>query len=164
MKLLGCMLLITVCAWGGSCAAANLKKKSLHLRLLIQMVTDMINRLRYDLPTVTELISHLHKQSCYADLPFLRDCLQAEPTDPFSHRWAQAVICRHYPEEEQAVLLQIGEILGSTDVEGQCNALLLCRSHLEALLHPAEEKQHSHSTLYRSMGVLSGLFLVILLI
>lgn len=164
MKLWGCMLLMAACIGGGYCGAANLKKRSIHLRLLIQMITDMINQLRYQLPTVSELLHHLHMQKCYGDLPFLENCLQSDPTDVFSQRWADAIRCCRYPEEEQAVLLQIGEILGSTDVEGQCSTLLLCRDHLESLLKQAEEKQHSHSTLYRSMGVLSGLFLVILLI
>lgn len=164
MKLLGCCIIAAVCSAGGMLAAGRLSQRVNQLRLLVQLLNDMMNQLRYTLPTVGDMLQSLATQPCYQTLAFLTYAADALSHEPFPHSWQTALHENPLPREEQAILLQVGSTLGSTDLDGQLSALSLCREQLQNLLQRAETRQQSHSTLYRSMGLLTGLFLVILLI
>ncbi len=164
MKLLGCILLLTTSAVCGTLAANRLHAHTRRLQLLIRLVNDMMQRLRYALPTVDSLIAELCAQPCYRTLSVLQAYEQTSPDMAFTDRFSEAVAAASYSEEEKSILLQIGTTLGSTDLEGQLSALTLCKTRLESLLLAATERQQTHATLYRSMGLLGGLFLVILMI
>lgn len=164
MKLFGCLLIAAVCGTGGMLAAQRLSQRVMQLRLLIQLLNDMMNLLRYTLPTVGDLLLTLAAQPCYQTLFFLTDAAETPSHAPFPDCWQRALELHPLPQEEQTILLQVGNTLGSTDLDGQLSALSLCREQLQSLLLRAEAGQQSRSTLYRSMGLLTGLFLVILLI
>lgn len=164
MKLFGCCLIAAVCGVGGMLAAGRLSQRVNQLRLLIQLLNDMMNQLRYTLPTVGDMLQSLAGQPCYQTLTFLTCAAEMLSHEPFPHSWQTALRAHPLPQEEQTILLQVGSTLGSTDLDGQLSALSLCREQLQNLLRRAESLQQSHSTLYRSLGLLTGLFLVILLI
>ena len=164
MKLLGCMLLMGACSLCGFAASEQLAKRTERLNLLLRLVNDMMNLLRYTLPTVDDMILMLAVQPCYAALTFLRSVADTQSQTAFAERWAQVILQQFKPSEERNLLLQIGQTLGSTDLDGQLSALTLCKEQLGNLLRHAEEKKQSHASMYRSMGLLTGLFLVILLI
>lgn len=164
MKLFGCFILVVASGAIGYAASEQLSKRVARLRLLLRMVNDMMNLLRYTLPTVDEMLHMLMEQSCYASLLFLRNAANMESPLCFPERWEKAILQQPMPQEERTLLLHIGQTLGSTDLDGQLSALGLCKEQLNGLVQQAEEKQRSHAAMYRSMGLLTGLFLVILLI
>ncbi len=164
MKLLGCLLLLTMCIGSGMYAASRLQARTRRLQLLVQLINDMMQELRYTLPTVDVLTAHLQAQPCYQSLDFLAAFDDTSPAQSFPERFAVAVASANYSPEETDILQQVGATLGSTDLDGQLSALTLCKSRLENLLTQSTERLRSHGNLYRSMGVLCGLFLVILLI
>lgn len=164
MKLTGCLLLLTMCIGTGMYAANHLQAHTRRLQLLVQLINDMMQELRYTLPTVDVLIAHLRAQPCYGTLEFLAAYDDTSPVQSVPQRLATSVDATHYTQEEKDILRQVAATLGSTDLEGQLSALTLCKTRMESLLTECTEKQRAQGNLYRSMGVLCGLFLVILLI
>ena len=67
-------------------------------------------------------------------------------------------------QEEQELLLRLGQELGTLDLEEQVRSLQHCldqwRQHIEGL----QRKVESHGRLYRGIGVSVGVFLAILLL
>ena len=67
-------------------------------------------------------------------------------------------------QEEQELLLRLGQELGTLDLEEQVRSLQHCldqwRQHIEGL----QRKVESHGRLYRGIGVSAGVFLAILLL
>lgn len=164
MKLTGCLLLLIMCSGAGIYAANQLQAHTQRLQLLVQLIHDMMQELRYTLPTVDMLITHLQAQPCYHMLEIFAAYDHTNPLQSVPDRFTASIDASNYTQAEKNILRQVAQTLGSTDLEGQLSALTLCKSRMESLLTETTQKQHAQGNLYRSMGVLCGLFLVILLI
>ncbi|MGN1416168.1 MAG: stage III sporulation protein AB [Oscillospiraceae bacterium] len=80
-----------------------------------------------------------------------RDCLKKAPPE-------------YIRTEEMAVLEELGETLGSTDVQGQLEALSAKRDALRELIAEADRERREKGRLYRMLGVTAGLFAAVILI
>ncbi len=162
MKLCGLLLLLSAAVLCGCYAADGLHRRVIRLQQLRRMLNAITVHLRYTLPTVRELMQTLADDPDYTALPFLRKAV-ADPSD-FPAAWNTAVSQSHdLSREEASLLYRLGHTLGSTDLEGQLSALALYDQQLSAMLQQAAVQADSHGSLYRTMGILTGLFLVILL-
>lgn len=66
--------------------------------------------------------------------------------------------------EDQEVILSFGTLLGSSDLEGQVKNIRLTVNQLKLQEQKAEERRVKYEGMYRSLGILGGLAVVILLI
>lgn len=62
------------------------------------------------------------------------------------------------------ILKQLGVSLGQTDIEGQIKNIKLVSSSLKRKLEEAKEEKSKNFKLYRNMGMLSGLIIIIILL
>ena len=163
MKLTGAMLLLGSALFCGCTAADRLRKNAAYIRLLRQLLTELMNELRYTLPPVSDLLRTLAGRAAYQRLTFLQ--IAAEQADSFPESWQNAVRQdRHLPADAAAVMETVGQTLGATELDGQLSSLQLCAGRLSELQADAEHTAKEKGNLYRSLGLFGGLFLVILLL
>lgn len=72
----------------------------------------------------------------------------------------------HWPihREEWALLLSVGEVLGKTDKAGQSAFIQMMRDKFSIQEKKADEERTRKEKLYKNLGALSGLALVLVLI
>jgi stage III sporulation protein AB len=75
---------------------------------------------------------------------------------------------KHWPQtalrkEEKQVLMSLGEVLGSSDRHDQQKHLRLAITHLRGLEEEARVEQAKYEKMYKSLGFLGGLLVVILM-
>lgn len=70
--------------------------------------------------------------------------------------------CLHRNERE--ILYQFGRTLGQHDFYQQQKHIQLALTHLERELEDARDEQLKYSKMAKTLGILSGLFIVLLLI
>ncbi|WNC17122.1 stage III sporulation protein SpoIIIAB [Brevibacillus brevis] len=75
---------------------------------------------------------------------------------------------RHWPQtalrkQEGDVLTSLGQVLGSSDREDQQKHLRLAVTHLRGLEEEARAEQAKYEKMYKSLGFLGGLLVVILM-
>lgn len=163
MKLLGAGLLLCTGVMAGCAAARNLERRAALLRLLRQLLTAMIHELSGLLPLTADLLKHLAAEPAFGSLQFLQEAA-ADP-DAFPASWLEAVRRDpSLPPDAAAVLVTVGQTLGSLPLEGQLAALRLCTERLAVLQNTAEACAAEKGTLCRSMGILGALFFTILLL
>lgn len=87
---------------------------------------------------------------------------------PFPDAWKQGLQetkqQMNLEQEDWSILSMIGGLLGSMDAKGQLNELTMVQSMLTQNLEAAKQSQTEKGKLYRSLGVLSGIGLAILMI
>jgi stage III sporulation protein AB len=66
-------------------------------------------------------------------------------------------------KEDKAILLNFGKMLGNSDLDGQISNIRLTASQLKLQELKAEETRKKNEKMYRSLGVLGGLALIIIL-
>jgi stage III sporulation protein AB len=67
-------------------------------------------------------------------------------------------------KEDEEILVSFGKMLGASDIEGQIKNIRLTLNQLKMQEQKAEESKKKNESMYRSLGILGGLALVIILI
>lgn len=163
MKWIGMVLLLISAAEAGCIAANGLRRKAERIRLLEQLLAEMMSELKCTLPLVSDLLCTLAAEEAFQSLRFLQ--FAAHRAADFPVCWADGV--QEDPdltEGERAVLRTVGEILGSTALDGQLAVLELCAERLREMHSEHEQEFRQRGKLYQSLGIFGGIFLVIILI
>ena len=66
-------------------------------------------------------------------------------------------------EEDRNILKNLSKLLGQTDIEGQINQIELTSEFLDEQIQKAEKEKVKNEKMYRSLGVVLGLAIVIIL-
>ena len=66
--------------------------------------------------------------------------------------------------KDKEVLNGLGKLLGQTDIEGQINQIKLVDDFLNIQIQEANEAKNKNEKLYRTLGMVAGLGIVIILI
>ena len=67
-------------------------------------------------------------------------------------------------EEDINIIKSLGNMLGKTDVEGQISEIELTSNYIETQIAKAEEERKKNEKMYRTLGTVVGLAIVIILI
>jgi len=85
--------------------------------------------------------------------------------DNFREDWVRAANeMDELQEGELSVIKSIGAALGTSDVQGQLSMLEVNTRLLESYAEQAREQYMKKGKLYRTMGLLAGLFVAVLII
>lgn len=68
-----------------------------------------------------------------------------------------------FKQEDNHTIKALGKLLGKTDVEGQISEIELVQAFLETQIQKAEEECQKNQKLYKTLGVVGGLGIVIIL-
>ena len=163
MKLLGAMLLLAASVTCGCSMAEKLRNRVTFLQTLIRLTDTVITELQSNLPFIADLLPHLAEMPAFRSLHFLQSA--AQNADAFPESWQDAVTAdAALTQDMREVLITFGQTLGSTTLEGQVSALRLCQQQLTVMRDSAAEQFRQKGGMLRSMGLLCGMFLVILLL
>lgn len=66
--------------------------------------------------------------------------------------------------EDKSILKSFGKLLGATDLEGQINQIEVTSSFLDEQIKRAEADREKNEKLYRKLGIIIGLGIVIVLV
>lgn len=163
MRWLGMILLLISAAEAGCFAANGLRRRAERIRILERLLAEMMSELKCKLPLVSDLLCTLAAEDAFQSLRFLQ--FAAHRAAEFPACWANGVEeDSDLTEGERAVLRTVGETLGSTALDGQLAVLELCAERLRAMHSEYEQYFRQRGKLYQSLGILGGIFLVIILI
>lgn len=166
IKAAGIFLLIITTSLAGIAFSKRLTERVKLLAQIRLMLEELSIQIRYQSSTVAELLESLRQNPQLAQLSFF-DTVQKNlcAGQPFADAWCTGVA--HFSEislqkEDTLLLKSIGLSLGTSDVEGQLSTLELHKSTVGQLLERAIAERDKKTKLYRSLGVLTGVFLSIL--
>ena len=67
-------------------------------------------------------------------------------------------------KEDIETLKTLSKMLGKTDISGQINQIELVKTFLDNQIQEADTEKRKNDKMYRSLGIVAGLSLVVLLI
>ncbi len=160
-----CFMTITAATFlAGNYFSVLLKSRLTALKKMNYMISEIIMILRFKSLTVYEIVRELREDGRFGEFGFLE---KISADVPFREGWRKAV--RDAPpqgmnQSDAELLADVGGQLGTSDTESQISTLELQRAELMQLLSAAETDYIKKSKLYRSMGVLAGAFISVMLI
>jgi len=170
LKIIGSVLVIGASTFLGLIFSKNCAKRPYELRTLGIMLQALENELVYLSNVLSDAFKKISKLSDDAVSEIFRDAarrLEESPGTGAADAWKKAIKANikntSLDKEDEEVLLSFGKMLGSTDIEGQVKNIRLTLEHLKMQELKAEEKRKSNVPLYRNLGLLLGIAIVLLL-
>ena len=146
--------------------SAALKDRIISLKRISCMLEEIFILLKYRSATVYEILETLRRDERFAELSFLNE-QKFSADNSFQQVWCEAVernIPKGLKKSDAELLSDVGRKLGTSDLEGQLSALELRQAELNSAISAAEEEYRRKAKLYRSLGVLAGVFIAIMLV
>ena len=164
IKLIGILSVFMMFVLIGNYFSGILKRRTEIFRQTRVMLDKMTTLIKYRSYSVFELCDEIKNDDTLSELSFVS--IEKEDGIPFSQLWRKSIEKWNVPikNNERDVYLNLGKSLGTTDKEGQISSLLLFDIEFEKLLSCAEKEYSEKSRLFRTLGILSGAFVSIILI
>ncbi len=144
-------------------------RKTEILENIVMMIGIIRTQLRYAHLPLQSMLMFLNDNENIKSLGFVSACIKKiESGETFGVSWKESIkgekeLCRLIPES-LPYLIQLGENLGTTDIEGQ----LLCCEYYERifckLLEEKEEQSKKYTKLFPALGIMLGVSAAILII
>lgn len=170
MKLLGALLIIATTTWVGFEAARQLNERTRQLRLLKSALQSLEAEIMFGHTPLHEAARRLSTQiqgplSQLFD-SFAKKLMYDETSVKKAWEESLKIVWKKTPlkQQEYEIMKQFGETLGRHDRYSQQKQIQLTLTHLEREEREAREKQSKYEKMAKSLGVLSGLLIVIILI
>lgn len=169
MKLIGAIFIITATTWLGFEFAKRLSERPKQLRQLKVALQSLEAEIMFGHASLSEACLHLAKQF---DKPlsifFERFAKRLAEEQTFVRKaWKESLDdiwhLSAFGQGEYEVLLQFGATLGQHDRIHQQKHIRLALAHLEREENEAKENQNQYEKMVKSLGFLTGLLLVIIL-
>ena len=146
-----------------------LRSRVRELSALCRMMRETETLLRFQALEFPELFARLRRTGAFASLPLLDECgRRLSDGERLADAWEAAVTDATrrsaLDNGDRAALLDFGNGLGATDLEGQLNHVRLHRELLSDRLRVAEENAEARGKVYITLGICAGVGLCMLLI
>ncbi|WAA11429.1 stage III sporulation protein SpoIIIAB [Fervidibacillus halotolerans] len=170
MKLIGALLILAASSWIGLEVSRSYSERIRQLRMMKSALQSLEAEIMYGHTPLHEASRKISKQFV-VPIQILFDCFSnklIEREITAKQAWEES-LKEIWPKtamknSELEILLQFGETLGRHDLVQQQKQIQLTLTYLERVEREATEKQQTYGKMVKSLGVLSGLFIIIILI
>ncbi|MGC4376515.1 stage III sporulation protein SpoIIIAB [Fictibacillus sp. Mic-4] len=170
MNWLGAICILAASTWMGFELAKKVTDRTKQLRNFKVALQSLEAEIMYGLIPLDEAFLHLSEQLHGPTSDFFRmvsEKLTAKSTT-VQQAWDEAINENRHQlalkNNELEILRQFGATLGRHDRQNQQKQIKLALTHLERELSEAKDAQVKYEKMFKSLGFLTGLLLIILLI
>ncbi len=166
------MFFISTTTWFGFYYSKLLHDRPKHIRYLKNTLQILEAEMMYSKQPLQEVFRILSIQSPVPLQSLFMNLYQRmdhnRTNEDFYMIWAEEI--RKIKDQtalstsDQDILMQFGKTLGQHDLIQQQKHIALTQTHLQRELENAQEQAKTYGNMARSLGVLSGVFIVLLLI
>ncbi|MDG4655591.1 stage III sporulation protein SpoIIIAB [Ectobacillus antri] len=169
LKLIGAVLVVSATTCIGFQYAKKMSERPRQIRLLKTALQSLEAEIMYGHTPLREAAQRLEAQmpkpinwlfqSFQKRLENGNQTVREAWDDSLGEIWKLTAL----KQTEKEILKQFGETLGQHDRESQQKHILLCINHLEREEDEAKDAQARYEKMMKSLGILAGLLIVILL-
>lgn len=171
MKLIGGMLVLLATSWLGFTLAGRVRERPKQIRQLRSYLSLLQTEIHYGTRPLAEACANIAEHGDNAVSALFRagseQLMRRDGSSTYEcfkraieQEWKQTAL----QQREQDVLLQLCQVLGSSDRHDQVHHLTMACEQLELEEKRARDEQDRSEKMYKTMGVLTGALLVILMI
>lgn len=147
IKIAGAAAIVISTAYIGFLKASSFEKRISALKLVVRMIEQVKILLNYSLLTTGEIIDKLSENNEFSSIVGMKN---------------SGISC--LSQYENQLLAGFWEQLGTTDLESQLSSAEMFKRTFEEDLSSLKEVKDSKCRLYRTMGILTGLFISVMLV
>jgi stage III sporulation protein AB len=169
IKFLGAVVLISATSLIGFSLANDCSKRPRALRELQTLLLMLENEISYLSNLLSEAFNRIYEGTNSDTAILFSEAAKNLSTNGVTadSAWEKSIEENYAKlslnKEDKAILITFGKMLGNSDLDGQLNNIKLMSSQLKLQELKAEEMRLKNEKMYRSLGVLGGLAITIIL-
>lgn len=169
IKIIGAICIIIATSWIGFEASKSLTERTRQLRIIKSALQSLEAEIMFGHAPLHEasrrIADQIDRPISQIFLHFSSDLIRGDTTAKASWEKSLQMVWKHtsLKKNELEIMRQFGETLGKHDRIQQQKQIQLALTHLTREEVEAREKQASYGKMFKNLGFLSGLFIIILL-
>jgi stage III sporulation protein AB len=170
LKIIGSLIIIIASSFLGFYFSKDCSRRPQELRTLQAMLKMFENEITFLSNVLAEAFEKISRSNTGEVSSFFKktiDILKEDRSLTASDAWERAIkeniTKTSLNKEDGEILTSFGRMLGSSDLEGQIKNIGLTLTQLNLQEQKAEEARKKYETMYKTLGVLGGLTLIIIL-
>lgn len=171
LKITGALIVIVTCAITGICWGAKTTYRIEELEHMQRAMTMLQNNIDFLAMPLPDALEEIGKKSYYiiANL-FLKTANEMEKRkgEGGEEIWKQEVLhwqnTTYLEKQDIDAVIRFGTSIGYLDIEQQKASIILLLRYIETTLTQLQQKKIQQQKLYTSMGILGGMFIVVILL
>ena len=170
IKLLGALLIIAAGTAFGFAQSRRLRERPLQIRRLLIMLQQLETEIAYGVVPLPEALAKLGRQTAEPLGGWLQETaarLGGDEPSTVRDVWERTVAA-YWPgtamkEAEKETIVRLGHSLGATDRADQLKHLRLAAAQLTGFEAEAADERRRYETMWKSLGLLGGALIVVML-
>ena len=160
------ILIFVVSSAIGKMKSEKYYKRVEELREIENMLCQLKTKIRFTASPLREIFQELASNNTTVIGIFLEKTSENMEENSFNVAWNKSIeeMMWNLNEEDISILKDLGKILGKSDVEGQVNEIELVRTFIEKQTQKAEVEKSKNAKIYKTLGNIIGIGIVIILI
>lgn len=170
VKIVGSLIVLISSTLLGYTYSKRCSTRPRELRTLQGLLQIFENEISYLSNVLTEAFTKIYRYDDSRVSLFFKDTVEILKSNKglnAQEAWTKAVKDNigntSLNSEDQEIIISFGKMLGSSDVEGQIKNIRLTLNQLKLQEQKAEELRGKNEAMYRNLGILGGLAIIIIL-
>lgn len=124
------------------------------------------NKIKFTQCPLEEIFKDIAENCSEKNIKNMFEKLEIKQDTNMYESWKKTIkqIESNLNSEDKKILIDMGKILGTTDVDGQVSNIKITSSFIDKQIDKAEQEKNRNVKLFRTLGIISGLTIIIILI
>ena len=169
MLIIKLMILLSVfvsCLLIGILMAKKYSNRLQELREMKNALNMFETKIKFTYESLPEIFKEISRQSNKNIGDIFKKACEDMKDKSAGEAWNESIdtVNSNMNIEDKTILKSLGKLLGKTDIEGQISEIKLVSSFLDTQLELAEKEKEKNEKMYKTLGGIVGLTLVIIFI
>ena len=143
----------------------RLKERERFISSVILLIKELTVQIKYTNTEIGAMLKSASQNEAYRNLLFVSSCAEISENGDFHPLWNDGIKNQPFlTPSDRELLFALGDRLGETDLDGQLSFLELTCEMLKKQQQEASENYRQKGRMYRSVGLLCGLALGIMVL
>lgn len=164
VKFLNLFLIGFICFYLGEAKAKTYKNRVWELNKFQNSLVMFKSKLEFTYETINEVFMDISQVIYENKNNIFIDTLNNDKEIYIS--WNEAIdnSKNNFTVEDKEIMKMFGKLLGKTDIKGQLSQIELTQRLIEKQIENAEFEKNKNSKLYKTIGIISGMAICIILV
>lgn len=164
IKVINIIGIIFICAYIGIMKAKTYENRVIELNQFQNALVMFKSKIEFTYEPIKNIFEDISKV-IYKDKQNIFGSVVKKDKDIYSS-WCEAIneLKNDLDIEDKEIIMMLGKLLGKTDIKGQVNEISLTQNLVEKQLEKAEAEKNKNVKLYKTMGIVCGIGICIILL
>ncbi len=166
IKIIGMTLIISAGSLTGTAMSSSLTEHEKRLKLIVLLLNRFSTLINFQALHTGEILENVADDRTFEKLNFIKTAYMLyEKGEKFRDAWEIAIKNDiNLAEGEKNELLSVGVALGKSNIKGQLSMLEIHIQNINNIYNNISKENANKCKLYRSLGVLAGIFISVMLV